>query len=119
MNLLVECTSCGNSYARFLLEQEEPQCQCGAGLSLEGPDLQFVDREELLAEEEHLKELSRMASYVCFLILSTDTSKVDVYIKGAELKRRCAELFPDKAHLYDLLYKSRFDRLWKQFREPQ
>jgi hypothetical protein len=53
---------------------------------------------------------------VCFLIVATDTPRIDVDIQRAEVRRRCLELFPDKMHVFDLVYESRFRRLWDQFR---
>jgi hypothetical protein len=41
----------------------------------------------------------------------------DVEIEKAELREECARLFPDKLALYDMIYESRFQRLWEQFRD--
>jgi len=122
MSLFVECTTCQLTYARILLSEEEPRCRCGAPLRAgprphaAAPSLLPRNR-DLQAEENDLRELSRAVDYISYLIVSTDTPKVDIEIKSAELKRRCIELFPDKGHLFDLLYKSRFRRLWDQFRD--
>jgi len=62
-------------------------------------------------------ELSRLADRVCQLILREDYPEVDVLIARRRLRERCEELFPDRMELYDLIYESRFDRLWEQFRE--
>ena len=35
----------------------------------------------------------------------------------AELREECARQFPDKLDLYDMIYESRFQRLWEQFRD--
>ena len=83
------------------------------------PATSLPENPEQLAEEQDLGELSRAVDYISYLIVSTDTLKVDIEIKSAELKRRCIEMFPDKGHLFDLLYKSRFSRLWEQFRDEE
>jgi hypothetical protein len=119
MSLFVECTTCNSYYARVLLPEDAPRCRCGDYLDVEAfedESPEAVDP-QLLAEEVSLGELSRMVDYISFLIISTDTLKVDIEIKSADLKRRCVELFPEKGYLFDLLYKSRFCRLWEQFRD--
>lgn len=120
MNLFVECTTCNSFYARILLPEETPRCRCGETLDVElviADSFEEVQDPRLLAEEADLGELSRAVDHISYLIVSTDIMKVDVEIKIAELKRRCVELFPDKGYLFDLLYKSRFRRLWEQFRD--
>ena len=121
MSLFVECTTCNSYYARVLLPEEAPRCRCGDYLDVEvfEDELQEAMDPQQLAEEANLGELSRMVDYISFLIISTDTLKVDVEIKSAELQRRCVELFPEKGYLFDLLYKSRFRRLWEQFRDAE
>ena len=49
-------------------------------------------------------------------IFATDVPRVDVDIERANVRRRCQELFPDKMHVFDLVFESRFQRLWEQFR---
>jgi hypothetical protein len=75
-----------------------------------------IDREALLREEAALLEVRRFADRICFLIVATDTPRVDVDIQRTALERRCRQLFPDRMHVYRLVYESRFHRLWEQFR---
>jgi hypothetical protein len=63
------------------------------------------------------KELSDMADAVCRLILSSDYPDVDVAIEKEKVRARCEELFPDRMDLYDMIYESRFQRLWEQWRD--
>lgn len=65
-----------------------------------------------------MTELQRMADHVCRLIVQTDYPEVDVLIERSKVRERCEALFPDRMGLYDMIYESRFDRLWRQFREP-
>ncbi len=116
MSLVVTCPSCGTSYARVLLASETARCRCGARLDPAGPAPSFVDRDALLAEEAKLRELSRRADRLSFLIVATDCPRVDVDIEREALRRRCRDLFPDKMHLFEMIYESRFRRLWEQFR---
>jgi hypothetical protein len=117
MGLLVECEGCGQSYARVLLAPApSPVCRCGRALSLEGEVPQFVDRETVVREENRVSELARAAERLAFLIVATDCPRIDVEIERASLRRRCQVLFPDKMDLYEMVYESRFARLWQQFR---
>ncbi len=63
------------------------------------------------------RELQRMADRVCFLIVSTDYPEIDIEIEKGVVRDRCRELFPNRMHLYEMVYESRFRRLWEQFRE--
>jgi hypothetical protein len=65
---------------------------------------------------EKMDELKRMAERICVLILDTDYPEIDVLIERAKVREKCEELFPDRLDLYDMIYESRFDRLWEQFR---
>ena len=116
MGMIVTCPKCSSSYARVLLG-ETPRCRCGQLLPLDAVAPRFVDREGLQEEEANIREITRMAEQVSFLIVATDCPKVDIEIKRAELKRRCRTLFPDKMDLYEMIYTSRFKRLWEQFRQ--
>ncbi|MBI3089980.1 MAG: hypothetical protein HYY96_04885 [Candidatus Tectomicrobia bacterium] len=71
------------------------------------------------AEEQKLRQLRTATERVCTLILLTDMPAVDIAIERQEARELCAELFPDRLDLYDLIYESRFDRLWEQFRDPE
>ena len=68
---------------------------------------------------DKMRELSRMADEVCRLILQSDYPDIDVTIAREKVRQRCEELFPDRMDLFELIYDSRFDRLWEQFREPE
>jgi hypothetical protein len=117
LSLLVSCRRCGASYARVLLDPEGPaRCRCGDLLDTSGPEPHFVDGEALHAEEAKLRELSRAADQVCSMIVASDCPRIDVDIQRAELRRRARRLFPDKMELYEMIYESRFRRLWEQFR---
>jgi hypothetical protein len=61
-------------------------------------------------------ELQRMADRVCVLILSSDLPAIDIEIEKNKVRERCLELYPDREQLYEMVYESRFQRLWDQFR---
>ena len=50
------------------------------------------------------------------LILSSDLPAIDIAIEKSKVRERCLTLYPDREWLYDMIYESRFDRLWEQFR---
>ena len=112
--MLVNCEACGRSYGRVLLGARA-RCRCGSPLLI-GPEPRFVDGDALHEEERRLGELSREADKLAFLIVATDCPRVDVDIARGELRRRVAKLFPDKMEVFEMVYESRFRRLWEQFR---
>ncbi len=63
-----------------------------------------------------MREIQRLADRVCVLILSSDLPAIDIEIEKNEVRERCLELFPDREELYEMIYESRFQRLWEQFR---
>lgn len=63
-----------------------------------------------------MREFQRMADRVCVLILTSDLPAVDIEIEKSKVRERCLELYPDREPLYEMIYESRFDRLWEQFR---
>ena len=65
-------------------------------------------------KRERMRELQRMADHVCSLILISDYPEIDIEIEKSKVRERCEELYPD---LYEMIYESRFNRLWEQFRE--
>lgn len=73
----------------------------------------------MTSRRNDMKELSRMADRVCVLILNSDYPDVDVEIEREKVRQRCEQLFPDRMDLFELIYESRFERLWQQFREPE
>jgi len=73
-------------------------------------------RDRAAIAREKMRELQRMAERICVLILDTDYPWIDVEIEKGKVRERCEELFPDRMDLYDMIYESRFDRLWAQFR---
>ena len=68
---------------------------------------------------ERMQELQRMADRVSVLILSSDLAAIDIEIEKGKVRDRCLELYPDREELYEMIYESRFQRLWEQFREEE
>jgi hypothetical protein len=68
---------------------------------------------------ESMQEMQRLADWVCVLILSSDLPEIDIEIEKNKVRQRCLELYPDQEQLYDMIYESRFQRLWEQFRAEE
>ncbi len=63
-----------------------------------------------------MQDLQRMADRLCTLILSSDLPAIDIEIEKSKVRQRCLDLYPDREELYEMIYESRFQRLWDQFR---
>jgi len=63
------------------------------------------------------REFQRRADYICLLIVSSDLPEVDIEIEKNKLRAEIEDNWPDKVRLYEMIYESRFDRLWRQWRQ--
>lgn len=70
----------------------------------------------LCAEDDAMRALQRQAERICEMIVSREAPQIDIEIKQVQLRDAVARAFPDKHALYQLIYESRFRRLWQQFR---
>jgi hypothetical protein len=70
----------------------------------------------LCAEDDVVRALQRQADRICEMIVSEDAAPIDIEIQQTALREAFAKAFPDKQPLYQLIYESRFRRLWQQFR---
>ncbi len=64
---------------------------------------------------DRMTRLQREADRIAVLILSTDLPQIDIVIQVERLRELCAELFPGRDDLFEMIYASRFDRLMEQF----
>ncbi len=76
-----------------------------------------MSNDEAVWQERITRKFQRDVERICFLILSTDCTEEQINIQRLALRTDVARYFPEKMALYDLIYESRFRRLWKQFRE--
>lgn len=126
--MAIQCKRCGKQYDVALFQfGNSINCDCGDIVSLShykierrGEESELIHEiyQNLQIDEEdvRVKELQRLANRVCFLIVSTDYPEVDIEIEKEKVKKRCRDLFPDKVDIYEMIYESRFKRLWEQFR---
>jgi len=114
--MAIVCPKCHRQFDVTLFQFGKPvRCECG---HLVDPLDWWLgpDPADLRKEEEKLAQLRRAADRICFHILSTDYEAVDIKIQISEARKLCESLFPGKGELFDLIYGSRFRRLWSQFR---
>lgn len=70
----------------------------------------------LCAEETAVRDLQRQADRICEMIVSGEAPQIDIEIQQAALRDAVAQTFPEKPAFYQLIYESRFRRVWQQFR---
>ena len=66
---------------------------------------------------EKMREIQREADEIGRLIVATDYPRIDIEIKSAALREKVEGYFPDTGYLYDMIYESRFERLFEQWRQ--
>jgi hypothetical protein len=118
----IKCPACQREYGASRFGSGlEIVCACGAKLGLGGDEVlsqlaRICRQYDLQIEEDKLAEIKNAQDRIVSLILNTDYSAVDIEIEKAKFRGLIQSLFPDKTHLVDLIYESRFKRLWEQFR---
>lgn len=115
------CPFCGRRASAEEAWQSAPRrCACGAWLLGGGPPgVMAPDARARWEEGARVRRFQRQADRICALILREDVPEADIALARAELRETCARVFPDRLGLYEMIYESRFDRLWRQFREPE
>jgi hypothetical protein len=68
------------------------------------------------ATDQAYRAFQRKVDGVCTLILF-ERPEWEIERARSELRSEADRLFPDKAQLYEIIYESRFSRLWNQFRQ--
>lgn len=63
-----------------------------------------------------MARLARLADRVSVLVLREDYPEIDVTIAVENLRETAAGMFPGTESLFEMIYVSRFRRLWKQWR---
>jgi transcription initiation factor TFIIIB Brf1 subunit/transcription initiation factor TFIIB len=117
----IRCPQCGAEHSVAKFEGNRPvKCSCGFVLDLTliqtvEDFLRFFESEE---ERKKALTLQREAQRICQMILDESCPEVDIEIAKGKLKEKVRQLFPDKVSTYEMIYESRFKRLWEQFRSP-
>ena len=119
----IRCPKCKREYDVTLFEfGKEITCECGYKLGLKHEEISsqlngICRQYNLKLEEEKLSQIKRAQDKIAFFIINTDYPEVDIEIEKKKFKNLIKRLFPKKAHLYELIYEPRFNRLWEQFRQ--
>jgi hypothetical protein len=74
--------------------------------------------DQIERESRYISRFQRQADDVSRLILNTDLPWVDIAIQIERLRQEAGRLFPRRKELFELVYVSRFKRLWEQWRVP-
>ena len=67
--------------------------------------------------DREYRDFQRRADTICMLIVSSDLPEVDIEIEKNKLRTDVEDNWPDKIRLYEMIFESRFDRLWHQWRQ--
>jgi hypothetical protein len=117
-HMAITCPNCSRQFDITLFQFGKAiRCECGSWIDPLDWWLGSGSEGAVEREEEKLQELRRLADRICFYIVSTDFHEADIVIEASKARKRCEQLFPGKGHLFDMVYGSRFRRLWSQFRE--
>jgi hypothetical protein len=124
----VTCPRCKRQYDITLFEfGRRVVCECGEVITAEGSvspwredaksgaSPKAIEQSRLIARR-NMGRLRRAADRVCSLILMSDYPEIDIELEKAKVRQLAEELFPDRMDLYEMIYESRFRRLWEQFR---
>ena len=67
------------------------------------------------ARREALEQLAREADRIVNLILHTSMPRVDIEIQIQNLREEFLRRYPEAADLFEMVYASRFQRIWDQW----
>ena len=71
-----------------------------------------MDREQDIPDQ-----VQERAERIASLIIASDYPAIDIVIEIRKLRRFVEDNMPEKVRLFEMVYESRFRRLWKQFRQ--
>ncbi|MBI4549855.1 MAG: hypothetical protein HY714_02900 [Candidatus Omnitrophica bacterium] len=111
----ITCYRCGRIHRLGRLAGDFV-CPCGEKTNLEELRL-FQQISGEIEDKERFDEIQKMADDISARIVSGEFSPVDLDIAKEKLRSVCEEHFPEKMYLFEMLYESRFRRLWQQFRQ--
>ncbi len=78
---------------------------------------ELIERLRVACAEDPAKhQMESCANRICEWIVKGQAPLLDIEIQQAALRELVGKVFPEKPHFYQLLYETRFRRLWQQFR---
>lgn len=107
--MAIYCPRCERQYPSALLADGRT-ILCACGVRVAPPRASRTDRHR----DQVL--LGQRADHLCRMILSSECPDVEVALERGRVRALAESLFPDRMELYEMIYESRFDRLWQQFR---
>jgi hypothetical protein len=126
--MAVVCPRCNRQYDITLFQfGRRVVCECGEVIQRDafiraGRDERKgrMTPEQVAAEKaiarQRMTRLRRAVDRVCTLILIADYPEIDIEIEKGKVRELAEELFPGRMDLFEMIYESRFRRLWEQFR---
>jgi hypothetical protein len=75
--------------------------------------------QQIERENTMLRRLRFMADDIAHLIVNTDLPWVDIAIQIEHFREVVHKFYPTKDHLFDWIYMTRFQHLWKDWRQDQ
>lgn len=75
--------------------------------------------ERQTACREALEEMSREADRIVNLILHTQMPRVDIDIQIENFREACTQRYPGCDGLFEMIYASRFRRIWEQWQQER
>lgn len=72
--------------------------------------------DQIERETRYLREFQRRADEISRLILGTALPWIDIEIQIEKLRWEAERLFPRRQRLFEMIYVSRYRRLWEQWR---
>ena len=64
---------------------------------------------------EAMADLARRADRIVNLILHSDLPRIDIDIQIENFRAECLRRYPDGEALFEMIYASRFRRIWEQW----
>ncbi|MBM4020401.1 MAG: hypothetical protein FJ288_19130 [Planctomycetes bacterium] len=64
-------------------------------------------------------ELARQADRIVNLILYSSLPRVDIDIQIENFRQECLRRYPGSADLFEMIYASRFRRIWQQWQKER
>ncbi|MFO7957869.1 MAG: hypothetical protein R6X33_12310 [Candidatus Brocadiia bacterium] len=75
--------------------------------------------EQVSDQEGAYRRLQRRADRISSLIVASDYPAIDIVSEIRNLREFVESRFPDRMRLFEMVYESRFRRLWEQFRDSR
>jgi hypothetical protein len=72
-----------------------------------------------MQSREGLDELAREAERIVTLILHTNMPRVDIEIQIENFREECQRRYPGSDLLFEMVYASRFRRIWEQWSQER